>query len=188
MNAVPVVCRLFRGGKNRLRALAKTYRGYPPRSSFVTLRGPRGHYPACGFKKQFKCSAGGLPPLPKNNSNAVPVVCRLFRGGKNRLRALANTYRGSSLHFAAAPFFPPRSLAFAQAQATATAETPHGDEMKRTAARGCSCSLVPVVGLEPTRCLHLRILSPVRLPFRHTGINFKAASCDTAFFGGTIRI
>ena len=63
MNAVPVVCRLFRGGKNRLRALAKTCRGYPPQSSFVTLRGPRGHYPACGFKKQFKCSAGGLPPL-----------------------------------------------------------------------------------------------------------------------------
>ena len=129
-----------------------------------------------------------LRVVSKNNSNAVPVVCRLFRGGKNRLRALAKTYRGSSLHFAAAPFFPPRSLAFTQAQATATAETPHGDEMKRTAARGCSCSLVPVVGLEPTRCLHLRILSPVRLPFRHTGINFKAASCDTAFFGGTIRI
>ena len=76
-----------------------------------------------------------LRVVSKNNSNAVPVVCRLFRGGKNRLRALAKTYRGSSLHFAAAPFFPPRSLAFTQAQATATAETPHGDEMKRTAAR-----------------------------------------------------
>ena len=31
-------------------------------------------------------------------------------------------------------------------------------------------SLVPVVGVEPTRPCELRILSPVRLPFRHTGI------------------
>ena len=30
--------------------------------------------------------------------------------------------------------------------------------------------LVPVVGLEPTRCRHQRILSPPRLPFQHTGI------------------
>ena len=30
--------------------------------------------------------------------------------------------------------------------------------------------LVPVVGLEPTRCCHQRILSPHRLPFRHTGL------------------
>ena len=29
--------------------------------------------------------------------------------------------------------------------------------------------MVPVVGLEPTRCLHQRILSPPRLPFQHTG-------------------
>ena len=29
--------------------------------------------------------------------------------------------------------------------------------------------LVPVVGLEPTRCRHQRILSPSRLPFHHTG-------------------
>ena len=31
--------------------------------------------------------------------------------------------------------------------------------------------LVPVVGLEPTRCRHQRILSPSRLPFHHTGEN-----------------
>ena len=31
-------------------------------------------------------------------------------------------------------------------------------------------SLVPVVGLEPTRCRHQRILSPSRLPFHHTGL------------------
>ena len=30
--------------------------------------------------------------------------------------------------------------------------------------------VVPVVGLEPTRCCHQRILSPHRLPFRHTGL------------------
>lgn len=30
--------------------------------------------------------------------------------------------------------------------------------------------LVPVVGLEPTRCRHQRILSPSRLPFHHTGM------------------
>ena len=29
--------------------------------------------------------------------------------------------------------------------------------------------LVPVVGLEPTRYRYQRILSPLRLPFRHTG-------------------
>ena len=34
---------------------------------------------------------------------------------------------------------------------------------------GSDCShLVRVVGLEPTRSCPLRILSPVRLPFRHT--------------------
>lgn len=31
-------------------------------------------------------------------------------------------------------------------------------------------NMVPVVGLEPTRCCHQRILSPHRLPFRHTGL------------------
>ena len=35
--------------------------------------------------------------------------------------------------------------------------------------RGGPC-LVPVVGLEPTRCRHQRILSPSRLPFHHTGV------------------
>ena len=31
--------------------------------------------------------------------------------------------------------------------------------------------LVPEVGLEPTRCCHRQILSLVRLPFRHSGMN-----------------
>ena len=36
--------------------------------------------------------------------------------------------------------------------------------------RYIACSdVVPVVGLEPTRCRHRRILNPLRLPFHHTG-------------------
>ena len=35
--------------------------------------------------------------------------------------------------------------------------------------------LVPVVGLEPTRCRHQRILSPSRLPFHHTGVKYIIA-------------
>ena len=37
-------------------------------------------------------------------------------------------------------------------------------QMKNSPSRGCFCSLVPVVGLEPTRILLHRILSPARLP------------------------
>ena len=37
-------------------------------------------------------------------------------------------------------------------------------QMKNSPWRGCFCSLVPVVGLEPTRILLHRILSPARLP------------------------
>ena len=37
--------------------------------------------------------------------------------------------------------------------------------------------LVPVVGLEPTRCRHQRILSPSRLPFHHTGVYFVMIPC-----------
>ena len=45
--------------------------------------------------------------------------------------------------------------------------------------------LVPVVGLEPTRCRHQRILSPPRLPFQHTGIfNFCTAMDEIPNIGG----
>ena len=37
--------------------------------------------------------------------------------------------------------------------------------------------LVLVVGVEPTRCCHLGILSPVRLPFRHTSIYYCRVFC-----------
>ena len=33
--------------------------------------------------------------------------------------------------------------------------------------------MVPVVGLEPTRCRHRRILNPLRLPFHHTGTFYR---------------
>lgn len=39
-------------------------------------------------------------------------------------------------------------------------------------------SLVPVVGLEPTRYCYQRILSPSRLPFHHTGKNRHNQNCD----------
>ncbi len=44
----------------------------------------------------------------------------------------------------------------------------------RIARRGSR--LVPVVGLEPTRCHHRRILNPLRLPFHHTGTLSKSIS------------
>ncbi len=34
-------------------------------------------------------------------------------------------------------------------------------------------NVVPGVGLEPTRCHHRGILSPVRLPFRHPGPTYS---------------
>ena len=41
---------------------------------------------------------------------------------------------------------------------------------KRTSEQSGLCSdVVPVVGLEPTRCRQRRILNPLRLPFHHTG-------------------
>ena len=44
---------------------------------------------------------------------------------------------------------------------------------KRTSEQSGLCSdVVPVVGLEPTRCRHRRILNPLRLPFHHTGLAF----------------
>lgn len=35
-------------------------------------------------------------------------------------------------------------------------------------------SLVPETGVEPVRCCHRGILSPLRLPFRHSGVNLVA--------------
>ena len=42
-------------------------------------------------------------------------------------------------------------------------------EISQTPIRG-SGKLVPVGGIEPPRCCHRRILSPLRLPFHHTGV------------------
>ena len=43
-------------------------------------------------------------------------------------------------------------------------------QKSRASRQGGSAFLVPVVGLEPTRCRHRRILNPLRLPFHHTGV------------------
>ncbi len=49
-----------------------------------------------------------------------------------------------------------------------SARISHKSAKTKPPARG-GFVLVPVVGLEPTRCCHQRILSPSRLPFHHTG-------------------
>ena len=48
---------------------------------------------------------------------------------------------------------------------------------------GISSDVVPVVGLEPTRCRHRRILNPLRLPFHHTGVLEKYSA-----FAGKIQV
>ena len=45
-----------------------------------------------------------------------------------------------------------------------------------------SSDVVPVAGLEPARCCHQGILSPLRLPFRHTGMLIKLS-----FFRNTVK-
>ena len=46
--------------------------------------------------------------------------------------------------------------------------------------------MVPVVGLEPTRCCHQRILSPHRLPFRHTGVRIAFILYYAAFVKSSV--
>ena len=62
----------------------------------------------------------------------------------------------------------------------------NGEKKNNPSSRGCFCSLVPVVGLEPTRILLHRILSPARLPVsphrHHTG-----ARDNIAQFSGFIK-
>ena len=43
------------------------------------------------------------------------------------------------------------------------------DKTKKKPVAGQRVSLVPVTGLEPVRCRQRWILSPLRLPFHHTG-------------------
>ena len=45
----------------------------------------------------------------------------------------------------------------------------HIHKQQKSRSLKAAALLVPVVGLEPTRCRHQRILSPSRLPFHHTG-------------------
>ena len=62
----------------------------------------------------------------------------------------------------------PKHLAAARRRTRRVLPTP--TQHKNPAARWAAGFLVPVVGLEPTRCRHQRILSPSRLPFHHTGL------------------
>ena len=62
-----------------------------------------------------------------------------------------------------APSALPRALGF----------EPQRQEISNTPDGGVAY-LVPVVGLEPTRCRHRRILNPLRLPFHHTGIPWRS--------------
>ena len=53
--------------------------------------------------------------------------------------------------------------------------------------RNAILSMVPGAGVEPTRPLSLRILSPMRLPFRHPGHGcnkIDAAARSATFFAG----
>ena len=43
-----------------------------------------------------------------------------------------------------------------------------------------------MVGLEPTRCCHQRILSPHRLPFRHTGVRIAFILYYAAFVKSSV--
>lgn len=53
----------------------------------------------------------------------------------------------------------------------------HGDlQLKQ---RNYLILLVPKVGLEPTRYRYRRILSPLRLPFRHSGADAKYSRAGT---------
>ena len=48
----------------------------------------------------------------------------------------------------------------------------------------CKCvisgSVVPEEGFEPSRCCHRRILSPLRLPFRHSGVSMHKCTAVRA--------
>ena len=76
--------------------------------------------------------------------------------GGNALRALTPTFTRKSALRSRARFFLMPALVQARSGHKKNARTPNG--------AGRFCSLVPVVGLEPTRILLHRILSPARLP------------------------
>ena len=66
--------------------------------------------------------------------------------------------------------------------------SPTADIKKKESPKGLSFFLVPVTGLEPVRCRQRRILSPLRLPFHHTGrclisIVQKQEKCKQKFPG-----
>ena len=125
---------------------------YTPLRAPVELRSPTQHLPTCTPKSavclwHFVCFS--YTPL------RAPVELRSSRNTS----LLALPKAPSALGILCA--FPIRPYVRARRAYRKSAHTPYG--VRRF------CSLVPVVGLEPTRSRPLGILSPVRLPFRHTG-------------------
>ena len=59
-------------------------------------------------------------------------------------------------------------------------------KQKKIRAQRARIFLVPMVGLEPTRCCHQRILSPHRLPFRHTGVRIAFILYYAAFVKSSV--
>jgi hypothetical protein len=57
-----------------------------------------------------------------------------------------------------------------QAQGSAHHQKQHHAQATAIKQHTYHLSLVPEEGLEPTRCCHHWILSPARLPFRHSGL------------------
>ena len=102
--------------------------------------------------RQCRTARRSISELGGVNSDMVPVVGLDLRCGAGRLAAL--TCPRHVIHY--------RSRSSPDPMA------------KRKEGTSPSLLLVPVVGLEPTRCRHQRILSPSRLPFHHTGVSLSS--------------
>ena len=126
---------------------------------------------ALTFSVRWKCPAGIAPYFHSQKRLALSrslfsyararasterAMPSLRPFGGNALRALTPTFTRKSALRSRARFFLMPALVQARSGHKKNARTPNG--------AGRFCSLVPVVGLEPTRILLHRILSPARLP------------------------
>ena len=141
--------------------------------------------------RQCRTARRSISELGGVNSDVVPVVGLDLRSGAGRLAALTSALpqlpfpglgvkprpakrRGcgnygfaSSATGGSKPQFPRHVIHYCSRSSP--------DPMtKRKEGTSPSFLLVPVVGLEPTRCRHQRILSPSRLPFHHTGVSLSS--------------
>ena len=100
-----------------------------------------------------------LPPLERRPDGSLYRMDVVHRGNPNPNRL-------SDLHGVSARGDGSPLSRLSVADQTA----PKARHQKRGNPVRISPFLVPVVGLEPTRCCHRRILNPLRLPFHHTGV------------------